>query len=303
MNVMVSEEQGVQTVVSLVSTLSNDRRRKDRAFRALLLSSVGFALLALVTLIGSVLVRGASRLNWQLLSSFPSARPENAGIQSAIFGSIWVVGTAALVAVPIGVATAIYLEEFARRDRRLIKMFDLNIQNLAGVPAVVYGIIGLAFVVRGPLKWGFTIGSAAAVLTMLVLPVIIIISREAIRAVSPSIREAALALGATRWQTVWRQVLPAAIPGISTGSILAVSRAMGESAPLLLLGALAFVTFNPTGLDSDYTILPLMIFRYASDPRPEFLAIAAATSVVLMFILLTLNLVAILVRDRVQRKR
>ena len=184
-----------------------------------------------------------------------------------------------------------------------MRLVDLNIQNLAGVPAVVFGLIGLAFVVRGIMEWGFTVGAAAIVIAMLILPVIIIVSREAIRAVPPSFKEGALALGATHWQAVWRLVLPNAIPGTATGSILAVSRAIGESAPLLLLGALSFVTFNPTGLDDPFTILPLTIFKYASDSREEFQILAAAGALILVAVLFTLNLIAILLRDYVTRKR
>jgi phosphate transport system permease protein len=198
--------------------------------------------------------------------------------------------------------SAIYLEEFVNPLNRFARLIDLNIRNLAGVPAVVFGMIGLAFIARGFLSWGFTVKTAALVLAMMILPVVIIVSRESIRAVPPSIRQGALALGATPWQTVWRTVLPSALPGIATGTILSISRAMGESAPLLLLGALAFVTFNPEGLDSDYTILPLIIFRYASDAKEEFHAIAAAASLVLIAILFLMNLTAIWIRDRSQRK-
>jgi phosphate transport system permease protein len=232
----------------------------------------------------------------------PSNDPDDVGFQSAIFGSIWVVGTAALFALPLGILTALYLEEFAGKRNKFTSAIETNIQNLAGVPAVVFGMIGLAFVARGPLSWGFTVGSAAAVLAMMILPVVIIVAREAIRAVPPSYKDGALALGATNWQAVSRLVLPSSIPGIATGSILAVSRAMGESAPLLLLGALSFVTFNPTGLDSQFTILPLAIFKYASDSRDEFHYIASAGSLILIIILFSLNLIAILLRDYANRK-
>jgi len=236
------------------------------------------------------------------LTKFPSNDPDEVGFQSAIFGSLWVVGVAALVALPIGILTALYLEEFAGKRNRLTSAIETNIQNLAGVPAVVFGIIGLAFIARGPFSWGFTVGSAALVLAMMILPVVIIVAREAIRSVPPSYKDGALALGATPWQATYRVVLPNALPGIATGSILAVSRAMGESAPLLLLGALSFVTFNPTGLDSQYTIMPLTIFKYASDSREEFHYIAAAGSLILVAILFTLNLLAILLRDYTNRK-
>ncbi len=286
----------------LSSTVATSRRVKDGSFRAVLIFSLLVAFGTLVTLIVTTLIDGWDRLNWDLLRNFPSARPAKAGIPSAIFGSLWVVGFTALISLPLGLGTAVYLEEFAHRDRWYNRVIEINIQNLAGVPSVVFGILGLAFVVRGPLGWGFTVGSAVAVLTMLVLPLVIIASREAIRAVPSSLRDGSLALGATQWQTVWRQVLPAAIPGIATGSILSVSRALGESAPLLLLGALAFVTYNPTSLADGYTVLPLLIFKYASDAKTEFHAVAAAAIIVLLGMLLTLNSAAILIRNKFQRK-
>ena len=241
-------------------------------------------------------------LSREIVTNFPSNDPDEVGFQSAIFGSIWVVGVAALVALPIGTLTALYLEEFAGKRNKVTSIIETNIQNLAGVPAVVFGMIGLAFIARGPLGWGFTVGSAAMVLAMMILPVVIIVAREAIRAVPPSHKDGALALGATQWQAVYRVVLPSAVPGIATGSILAVSRAMGESAPLLLLGALSFVTFNPTGLDSQFTIMPLTIFKYASDSREEFHYIASAGSLILVAILFTLNFIAIFLRDRTNKK-
>jgi phosphate transport system permease protein len=288
--------------VDLSRKVGRARRVRDGLFKGFLLFSILLSLGTLGTLIITTLVQGWDYLNLDLLRNMPSARPTRAGIQSAIFGSLWVVGLAAILSLPFGVGTALYLEEFAHQDRWYNRLIALNIQNLAGVPAVVYGMLGLAFIVRGPIGWGFTVGSAALVLTLLVLPVVIIASREAIRAVPPSYREGSLALGATRWQTVWRSVLPSAIPGIATASILSVSRALGESAPLLLLGALAFVTFNPEGLDSSYTVLPLLIFKYSSDAKPEFHAIAAAAIIVLLGMLLVLNSAAIIIRNHFQKR-
>lgn len=290
-------------VPSLGGKVAPRRRAVDALFRGLLVLSVVVALATLFALLIDTFLQGRPRLNSDLLTRMPSSRPARAGIQSAIFGSLWCVGLAAAVSLPLGVGTAVYLEEFARRDRWYIRLIELNIQNLAGVPSVVFGILGLAFVARGPIGWGFTVGSAAMVLTILVLPIVIIASREAIRAVPPSYRDGSLALGATRWQTIWHQVLPSAVPGIATGSILSVSRALGESAPLLLLGALTFVTFNPDGLDSSYTVLPLLIFRYASDAKSEFHVLAAAAIIVLLVMLLALNTTAILIRNRFQRRR
>lgn len=287
---------------SLRARIGSGRRWRDGVFRALIILSVAIALVTLFTLLIDAFMTGRPRLNGDLVRNMPSARPARAGLQSAIFGSLWCVGITAVVSLPLGVGTAIYLEEFAPRNRWYIRLIDLNIQNLAGVPSVVFGILGLAFIARAPLSWGFTVGTAAMVLTILVLPIVIIASREAIRAVPPSLRDASLALGATQWQTIWRQVLPASIPGIATGSILSVSRALGESAPLLLLGALNFVTFNPSGLDSGYTVLPLLIFKYASDAKAEFHVVAAAGIILLLLVLLALNTTAILVRNRYQKR-
>lgn len=290
------------TQVNLQSKLSVKRRSIDAFFRIFLtfsiLATLAFIMFVLITLWND----SKFLLSKEIVTNFPSNDPDEVGFQSAIFGSIWVVGVAALVALPIGTLTALYLEEFAGKRNKVTSIIETNIQNLAGVPAVVFGMIGLAFIARGPLGWGFTVGSAAMVLAMMILPVVIIVAREAIRAVPPSHKDGALALGATQWQAVYRVVLPSAVPGIATGSILAVSRAMGESAPLLLLGALSFVTFNPTGLDSQFTIMPLTIFKYASDSREEFHYIASAGSLILVGILFTLNFIAIFLRDRSNKK-
>jgi len=290
-------------VQSLASTVSVGRRLRDRVFFGLLILSLLIALVTLFALLIDTFLTGQTRLNSDLVQNMPSGRPARAGIQSAIFGSLWVVGLAGAVSLPLGVATAVYLEDFAPKGRWYISLIELNVQNLAGVPSVVFGILGLAFIARGPFSWGFTVGTGAMVLTILVLPTVVVASREAIRAVPPSLRDGALALGATRWQTIWRQVLPSAVPGIATGSILSVSRALGESAPLLLLGALTFVTFNPDGLDSSFTVLPLLIFKYASDAKAEFHVVAAAAIIVLLIMLLTMNTAAILIRNRYQNRR
>jgi phosphate transport system permease protein len=288
--------------VSLADTTSSRRRLLDLAFRGVLVASLLVALTTLATLLIDTFLQGRSRLNLDLVRSMPSGRPARAGIQSAIFGSFWVVGATALATLPLGIGTAVYLEEYAHKGRWYNRLIELNIQNLAAVPAIVYGILGLAFIARGPLSWGFTVGTAALTLTLVVLPLVIIASREAIRAVPPSLRQGSLALGATQWQTVWRQVLPSAVPGIATGSILAVSRALGESAPLILLGGLTFITFNPEGLDSPFTVMPIVIFNYASEAHGEFHTIAAAAIVVLLAMLLTLNATAIFIRNRYQRR-
>lgn len=289
-------------VVDLSARRDTGRSARDLVYRIFIFSGIGVALGALATLLVNVVIEGAPRLNWDLVTSMPSARPSRAGIQSAIWGSIWVVGLTALISLPVGVGTAVYLEEFAHKERWYNRLIELNVQNLAAVPSVVFGILGLAFIKRGPLGLGSTVITASLVLTMLVLPTVVIVSREAIKAVPDSLRQGSLALGATKWQTVQKQVLPNAFPGIMTGTILSVSRALGESAPLLMLGALTFITFNPTGLDSQYTVLPIQIFSYISSAKQEFRPVAAASIIVLLLLLLAMNAAAILLRNRFQKR-
>ena len=287
---------------SLRAEKTPSRSAKDLVFRIFMFAGIGIALGSLATLLANVIIEGAPRLNLDLVTNMPSARPRRAGIQSAIFGSLWVVLTTAAISLPTGIGAAIYLEEFARRDRWYNRLIELNVQNLAAVPSVVFGILGLAFIKRGPLGLGSTVVTASLVLSMLVLPTVVIVSREASRAVPDSFRQGSLALGATKWETVRHQVLPNAFPGILTGTILSVSRALGESAPLLMLGALTFITFNPTGLDSQYTVLPIQIFSYISSAKQEFRPLAAASIVVLLAVLLALNAVAIFLRNKYQKR-
>jgi phosphate transport system permease protein len=277
-------------------------RRKGLAFRLVLLVSLGVGIVSLAVLLIQVFVKGAPRLNLDLLTHFPSGIPDRAGAQSAIWGTIWVIGIVAATCIPVGIGAAIYLEEYARKDRWYNRLIEINIQNLAAVPSIVYGILGLAFLVRGFANLGQVVLAGGLTLSLLVLPIVIISSREAIRAVPDSIRQGSLALGATKWQMIRRQILPAAIPGMATGSILALSRAIGEAAPLVLLGALTFITFNPEGLDSAFTVLPIQIFNWISRPQEEFKVLAAAAIVVLLIILLAMNALAIYLRNRYQRK-
>ncbi len=282
----------------LHDSTSASRKSRDRIFLCILWIATLLAVMTLFILVLTSVLDGRSRLNMDLIRNFPSPFPQDAGIQSAIFGSLWVVVTSGVASLFLALGSAIYLEEFANAKSKIHRLISLNIQTLAGVPSIVFGILGLAFVVRGPLSWGFSVGSASAVLTMMVLPVMIVAAREALRAVPSSLRDGAYALGATKWQTISKQVLSAATPGIATGSILGVSRALGESAPLILLGALAYVSSNPTGFDSDYTVLPLAIFKYATEAQLEFRAVGAAAIVVLLVLLVALNMIAILIRDR-----
>jgi phosphate transport system permease protein len=279
----------------------------DRAFaglfRALMYGAVGLTIAALATLLADVAADGVPVLSIDFLTSFPSRIfPERSGVESAIWGTLYLMVICAVIVVPLGVATAVYLEEYADRDRWWNRTIEVNIQNLAAVPSVVYGILGLAFIVRGPLSLGRTLLAGGITLGLLVLPVVIIVAREAIRAVPPSIREGSLALGATPWQTVWKQVLPGSIAGIATGVILSLSRAIGETAPLLVIGAAVNPRFNPDGLGSAFTALPIQIFSWTQDPNREFVDLAAGAIIVLMIVLLLMNSVAILLRNRYEQK-
>ena len=288
---------------SVIPQASGQDRLFARVFGGLMFGAIGLSVLALATLLFDVARDGLPKLSWDFLTSFPSRIiPENSGIQSAIYGTLWLMVVTAVIVVPLGIATAIYLEEYADRTRWYNRFVEVNIQNLAAVPSVVYGILGLAFIVRGPLDLGRTVLAGGITLALLVLPVVIIVSREAIRSVPPSIREGSLALGATQWQTVWKQVLPGSIAGIATGVILALSRAIGETAPLLVIGAAVNPRFNPDGLGSAFTALPIQIFAWTQDPNREFVDLAAAAILVMMVVLLLMNSVAIFLRNRYEQK-
>jgi phosphate transport system permease protein len=291
------------TQQTVIPRRSGRDRAGEAAFRALMYAAVGFAFLALAVILGDALSDGLPILNWDFISRFPSrVLPERAGIQSAIVGTLYLMLICALLVVPLGVATAVYLEEYADSKRWWNRLIEINIQNLAAVPSVVYGILGLAFIVRGPLSLGNVLLAGGITLSLLVLPVVIIVAREAIRGVPPSIREGGLALGATQWQVIWKQVLPGSIAGIATGVILALSRAIGETAPLLVIGAAASPRFNPEGLDSQFTALPIQIFVWTQDPNRAFVERAAGAIIVLMVILLLMNSVAIWLRNRYEQK-
>jgi phosphate transport system permease protein len=276
------------------------RVMRSRLFQAALFLSLAVGLITLGTLLVDVLQKGIPYVDGILLTEPPSADPDRAGARPAILATIYIGVLLILFTVPLGVGTAIYLEEYANKERWYNRLLEVNIQNLAAVPSIVYGILGLAFLVRG-LGLGRVLLAGALILTLLVLPTIIIAAREAIRAVPDSIRQAAYALGATQWQVVWRQVLPAALPGIATGSILSLSRAIGETAPLLLIGALTYVAFDPTLMGS-FTALPVQIYNWTKQPQDEFKLLAAAAIVVLLMILLTLNALAIFLRNRYQKR-
>ena len=275
------------------------RRMKGVIFRGALLFSLFVGFLMLVVLLVDVLRDGLPYLDWDLLTNPPSTDPEVAGARPAILATLYMAVLLLIFVVPLGVGTALYLEEYADKTRWYNRLLEINIQNLAAVPSIVYGILGLAFLVRG-IGIGRVLLAGAMILTLLVLPTVIIAAREAIRSVPDSIRQGAYALGATQWQVVSRQVLPAAVPGIATGSILALSRAIGETAPLILIGAVTYISFDPTIL-GPFTALPIQIYSYLRLPQEEFKYIAAACIIVLLVILLSLNAFAIYIRNRYRR--
>lgn len=283
-----------------VNLKRHSRDYKGAAFKGVLLLSLIVGFVTLVTLLVDVFRKGWSYLDTTLITAPPSIDPAIAGARPAILATIYLGLMVILFTVPIGVGTAIYLEEYADRKRWYNRLLELNIQNLAAVPSIVYGILGLAFIVRG-LELGQVLLAGALILTLLVLPNMIIASREALRAVPDTIRQGGYALGATQWQVTSRQVLPAALPGIATGSILSVSRGIGETAPLIMVGAVTYVAFDPTVL-GPFTALPIQIYQWVRLPQEEFRSLAAAAIIVLLCILLSLNAVAIWLRNRYQRR-
>ncbi|HEX4914700.1 MAG TPA: phosphate ABC transporter permease PstA [Vicinamibacterales bacterium] len=276
------------------------RKHADLLFQLASLMTLVVALAALATLVYDIVSDGASRLSWTFLTTFPSRNAEEAGVFHALMGSIWVIGLTAALALPIGVAAAIYLEEYGSRSRAA-RFIELNISNLAAVPSIIYGLLGLGLFVR-LMGMGQSVFAGAATLALLALPVVILSTREALRTVPSSIREGSYALGATKWQTIWNQVLPMALPGVLTGLILALSRAIGETAPLITIGALTYIPFAPDSIWSKFTVLPIQIFNWVSRPQVDFHTNAAAAILVLLALLLSMNAIAIVVRDRYQRQ-
>jgi phosphate transport system permease protein len=292
--------RGPSSLGGTVPRFDRVRRIKGRVFAVLCAAATLVGVVSLAVLLFDVIVDGAGRLSFEFLNSFASRFPERAGVKAALAGSVWILGLTVMIAFPLSVAAAIYLEEYAARNW-VTKAIQINIANLAGVPSIVYGILGLALFVRA-LGLERSVISGALTLSLLIMPVIIIASQEAIRAVPSTIREAAYGLGATRWQVVRRQVLPMAMPGILTGTILALSRAVGETAPLIMVGAVGFVAFTPQSLTDSFTVLPLQIYNWVSRPQDEFRELAAAGIIVLLTLLLTMNAVAIVLRNRYQSR-
>jgi phosphate transport system permease protein len=286
-----------------------NKRQKLHAIRVLRdrIFVVGFALAVVVGLLGlaallfDVLIDGLPFLNINFLSSYASRKAENSGILAPLAGTIWIVGMTAILTIPIGVGTAIYLEEFASKNR-FNRLIELNIANLAGVPSVIYGLLGLAVFVQFLFNGSRNVTAGALTMTLLILPIVVIASQEAIKAVPSSYRDAAYAMGANRWQVVKAVVLPQALPGMMSGIILALSRAIGESAPILIISSLVWVTFIPTSPDSKFTVLPLQIFTWISQPQHSFRGIAAAAIIVLLIVLLSMNGIAIWIRSKYQSR-
>jgi phosphate transport system permease protein len=272
------------------------------AFKIVLLGALTLALVMILAIVAWALVEGGARVNPGLFLNNPSSfRPEEAGYRPAILGTVQLISGVIVVIVPLGIGAATFLELFADRTRWYNRIVELNIQNLAGVPSIVFGILGLAFIVRGFIDLGFVVAAGSATIAILVLPTVILASREALRAVPSSMLDGALALGATRWQAVWKMVLPSAAPGMLTGVILAVARAIGEAAPLLLVGAATFVTFDPNFWSDGYSALPVMIYSYAGRPQEEFHTLAAAGVLVMLIVLFFINSIAVWLRARYER--
>ena len=276
------------------------RRRWGVVFAVLAGAATLVGVLALAVLLVDVLIDGLPQIDQAFLTSYASRFPERAGIKAPLYGTIWILGLTAVISFPLSVGAAIYLEEYAPRSW-VTKAIQTNIANLAGVPSIVYGILGLTVFVRF-LALERSVISGALTLSLLILPVIIMAAQEAIRAVPDSIRQAAYGLGATRWQVVRHQVLPIAMPGILTGTILALSRAIGETAPLIMIGALTFIAFTPEGIMDPFTVLPIQIFNWVSRPQEEFRQLAAGAIVVLLVLLLAMNATAIILRNRFQTR-
>jgi phosphate transport system permease protein len=275
-------------------------RLKDTGFKYLGIASTLFGLVMLAIFIFNILEEGVARIDWQFLKSLPSRKPEKAGILTAWTGTAWILGLTSLIAIPLGVAAGIYLEEYGKKNK-LANIVEINIANLAGVPSIIYGLLGLEVFVR-VLGFGGSLLAGAFTLALLILPIIIVATREALKAVPNSLRQASFGMGATKWQTIWNLILPAASGGILTGIILSLSRAIGETAPLIVIGALAYVPFVATSPMDEFTVLPMQIFNWTSRPQQGFIINAAAAIIILLIITFILNGIAIYLRNKWQKK-
>ncbi|HZJ36086.1 MAG TPA: phosphate ABC transporter permease PstA [Gillisia sp.] len=275
-------------------------RLKDQAFKVWGIACTLLGLVLLLIFLGNIFTDGIQRINWSFLMNLPSRSPEKAGIYTALMGSLWVLSLTTIFALPVGIAAAIYLEEYAKKDK-LSSILEVNISNLAGVPSIIYGLLGLEVFVR-IMEMGASVMAGSLTLGLLILPIVIVSTREAIKAVPKSIRDASYAMGASKWQTVYLQVLPASFGGILTGVILALSRAVGETAPLIVIGALAYVPFAPLSPMDQFSVLPIQIFNWITRPQPGFVENAAAAIIILLLVTFVMNGIAVYFRNKWQKK-
>ncbi|KRO55658.1 MAG: phosphate ABC transporter permease [Cryomorphaceae bacterium BACL11 MAG-121001-bin54] len=281
-------------------TNSVKNRVKDKIFEYIGITCTLLGLVILAIFIGNILIDGLARIDWEFMKNLPSRKAAKAGIFTAWIGTLWILTFTSIIALPIGLAAAIYLEEYVKKGK-LASLLELNISNLAGVPSIIYGLLGLEIFVR-VFKMGNSILAGSFTLALLILPIVIVSTREAIRAVPPSIKAASFALGASKWQTIWHQLLPASMGGILTGVILALSRAIGETAPLIVVGALAYVPFAPSSPMDEFTVMPMQIFNWISRPQHEFTINAAAAIIILLLITFVMNGIAVYIRNKWQKK-
>ena len=275
-------------------------RIKDNAFKYFGIACTSFGLLMLAIFIGNIIIEGAARIDWDFITNFPSRNPDKAGILPALVGTLWIMGLTAIIAIPLGVSAGVYLEEYGKKSR-LANILEINISNLAGVPSIIYGLLGLEIFGR-IMGMGGSLLAGAATLSLLILPIIIVSTREALKAVPKSIKEASFAMGASKWQTNWHQLLPASFGGVITGIILALSRAIGETAPLIVIGALAYVPFVPASPTDEFSVLPIQIFNWISRPQKGFAINAASAIIILLLVTFVLNGIAMYLRNRWQKK-
>ena len=275
-------------------------RLKDKAFQIWGIVCTLIGLILLAVFLGDIVIDGIMRIDWQFITSLPSRKPEEAGIWTAMAGTAWILGLTSIIAIPLGVAAGMYLEEYAKKSR-LSNILEINISNLAGVPSIIYGLLGLEIFVR-VMGLGASVLAGSLTLSLLILPIIIVATREAIKAVPKTIKEASFAMGATKWQTLWNQTLPASLGGVLTGIILAISRAIGETAPLIVIGALAYVPFAPKSPMDEFSVLPIQIFNWAGRPQHGFIENAAAAIIILLLFTFIMNGIAVYFRNKWQKK-
>ncbi len=281
-------------------TNAQKNRLIDKGFQVFGIVCTFFGLVILAILIYNILEEGLTRIDWDFMKDLPSRRPQKAGIYTAVMGTVWILVMTTLIAFPLGVGAGIYLEEYGKKTK-LASLLEINIANLAGVPSIIYGLLGLEIFVR-IFKLGGSLLAGSLTLSLLILPIIIVATRESLKAVPSSIKDASMALGASKWQTIWNQTLPASIGGVLTGVILAISRAIGETAPLIVVGALAYVPFAPSSPMDEFTVMPIQIFNWVSRPQHGFAVNAAAAIIVLLLITFIMNGIAVYFRNKWQKK-